>query len=99
MSILKLLLSDVRGIYIPQKFYCVFNLSYWNINSDTVEGIDDLSSPENDFYWDTWEIVLNNAFFIDKDGHKWTLYQDVDLWAICDDLMTDEEKYNFGFDE
>ena len=99
MSGINLLLSDVRGIYIPQKFYCVFNLSDWNINSDTVEGIDDLSSPENEFYWDTWEIVLNSAFFIDKDGHKWVLYQDGELWAICYELMTDEEKHNFGFDE
>ena len=99
MSGIKLLLSKARGIYIPQNFYESFNLSDWNINSDTVNGIDDLSDPENDFYWDTWEDVLNNAFFIDKDGHKWVLYQDGELWAICYELMTDEEKHNFGFDE
>ena len=96
MSGIKLLLSDAHGIYIPKTFYDGFDLSAWNVNHRT---IDDLSDPHKEYYWDTWEVVLNNSFLIDKDGHKWTLWQDGNLWAICDDLMTDEEKHNFGFDE
>lgn len=99
MSGINLLLSDARGIYIPRDFYKSFDLNGWNINSGEVNGIEDLSNPENTYYWDTWDMVLTNAFFIDKDGNKWTLHQDGDLWAICYELMTDEEKHNFRFDE
>lgn len=28
---------------------------------------------------------------LDKDGHAWRLYQDGDLFATCDELMSDEE--------
>lgn len=29
------------------------------------------------------------------DGHEWFLYQDGDLWAVCPELLTDEEYENF----
>ena len=96
MSGVQLLLSDSRGIYIPRDFAEYFELDQWNID---LKYIQRLSSPYDDFYWDNWDVVLNNAYSIDKNGNKWYLWQDGDLWAICTDLMTDEEKSNFGFEE
>ena len=96
MSGIQLLLSDSRGIYIPRDFIECFDLNQWNIDSKYIER---LSSPDNDFYWDNWELVLNNAKHIDNGGNVWTLWQDGDLWAICPDLMTEEEMLNFGFED
>ena len=96
MTGVQLLLSDSRGIYIPCDFAECFDLNQWNIDSKYIQR---LSSPYDDFYWDNWEFVLNNAYFIDDKGNKWHLWQDGDLWAICPELMTEEEKSNFGFED
>ncbi len=88
----QLLLSDVRGIYIPRDFAKGFDLNAWHIDFD----VSALSNPESDLYWDTWERVLNEAYFL-KGEYRFTLHQDGDLWAICPELMTELEKlYFFG---
>ena len=78
-----LLLSDSRGIYIPKDFTNGFE--NWQGLSDDDREI--LANPENELYWDVWQEVLDNAFFVAKDEPnllegKWTLYQDGDLWAV-----------------
>ncbi len=83
----QLLLSDVRGIYIPRDFAEGFDLNAWHIDFD----VSALSNPESDLYWDTWERVLNNAYLLEGE-YRFTLWQDGDLWAICPELMTDIEK-------
>ena len=88
----QLLLSDVRGIYIPRDFAKGFDLNAWHIDFD----VSALSDLEGEFYWDTWERVLNEAYFL-KGEYRFTLWQDGDLWAICPELMTELEKlYFFG---
>lgn len=93
---IEILLSDARGIYIPRDFVQGFDLSKWSCISES--DIEILQNPENDFYWDSWESVLNSAKFTADDGRVFTLWQDGDLFAICYESMTDEEKQNFGFD-
>ena len=95
MSGISLLLSDSRGVYIPRDFVNNFDLDKWHVKADYQ---DVLSSPDNEWYWDTWEQLLNNAYLIDESGNKWVLYQDGDLCAICYELLTDEKRANFGFD-
>ena len=94
MSGVQLLLSDSRGIYIPRDFVEFFDVDKWHTDSEYVKL---LSNPDNDYYWDNWDSVLNKAYLIDGNGNKWVLWQDGDLWAICPELMTGEEKQNFGF--
>ena len=84
----QLLLSDVRGIYIPRDFAEGFDLNAWHIDFD----VSALSDPESELYWDTWERVVSSAFLLDAEGNCFTLHQDGDLWAICPNLMTDIEK-------
>jgi len=97
MSGVQLLLSDSRGIYIPQNFYQDFlNFKTWGLLKSDFKA---LRNPENEGYWDAWEFCLNCAKHTDKQGNVWTLWQDGDLWAICPVLMTDEEKQNFGFED
>ena len=96
MNGIQLLLSDARGVYIPRDFIDNFNLDKWHIDTKYAHL---LSSPDNDWYWDYWDVVLCVAYFVDELGNKWGLYQDGDLWAICHGLMTDAERVNFGLDE
>jgi hypothetical protein len=86
----QLLLSDARGVYIPRDFAEGFDLTAWHIDFD-VSALFDL---EGDFYWDTWERVLNNAYLIEGE-YRFTLHHDGDLWAICPELMTELEKLHF----
>ena len=99
-----LLLSDSLGHYIPRNFCRDFHLIY--SNADTQPGWKNvgeweretcLAGPDDSDYWEAWDSILQNAYHIDSDGHEWTLYQDGDVWAICPELMTAEERLNFGF--
>jgi hypothetical protein len=94
LSAVALLLDSARGIYIPQAFA---DFEKWEgITEEDKETLK--AGPDSEFYWDVWETVLNNATF-KQDGYTWRLYQDGDLWALCDALMTEEEKRNFGMDD
>lgn len=93
-SNIQLLLSDARGIYIPRDFYEDFDLDKWNLKA---EELTVLADPENEWYWDTWEYVLNTAYF-EIDGKTYHLYQDGDLLAVAYDHLTGDEKDSLGFD-
>ena len=96
MSGIQLLLSDVHGVYIPKLFLESFlSFKVWGLLKSDFKV---LRKPDNEGYWEAWNFVLNNAKHTDKDGNVWQLWQDGDLWAICPDLMTEEEKQNFGWD-
>ena len=85
---IELLVSDSAGVYIPQSFIDGFDYRNWGIDIDDVKVI--LDGPDNEFYWDSWENVLNNAKFVDKDGNEWTLMHDGDLWAVRHDYVYEE---------
>lgn len=87
-STIEILLDDARGIYIPQAFYEGFDFAAWGLNvSDYAE----LSSPDNEGYWDAWDDLLRKAEHhvapeVGKSiGHVWRLHQDGCLFATRDD--------------
>jgi len=55
--------------------------------------------PRNENYWEGWIEILSSATYTADDGRKFTLHQDGDLWAICHEQVTQEERENFGFEE
>lgn len=89
---IELLLSDVRGIYIPRDFVQCFNSKAWHLASK--DSRDLLKGPCSHYYWDVWEHVLKSAYFVNDKGQTWRLYQEGDLFAICDDI-TDEQWEDF----
>ena len=93
------LLNSARGVYIPQNFCEGFDLPSWGLDPESWAVKTCLSGPETDDYWDAWEEILNKAVCKDSDGNEYTLHQDGDLWAVCYERMTAEEKANFGWDE
>ena len=87
-----LMMSDSYGVYIPHHFLDC-RIGWHGIAPEDAEII--AQGPDHEWYWEAWDSVLNNAFWIDAEGHRFTLHQDGDLWAICPDLMTNEEYQNF----
>jgi hypothetical protein len=94
---IELLLDSARGVFIPQNFVESFSLVDWHV-SENDRAVLAKGPDDNECYWDVWDCVLNSAHY-DYNGKAWTLYQDGDLWAVCLDLMSEEEKSNFGFGE
>ena len=97
MKAVNLLFTDARGIFIPRDFVLTFHLEKFTGISEWAEN--QCKNEENANYWDAWDSILNNAEYVDIDGNKYSLYQDGDLWLICFDRMSTEEKENFGFEE
>ena len=103
MYSLILILSDARGQYIPRDFVtdnwneiALDHCAAWNVKLSDAEI---LQNPDHDLYWETWDDVLNYAEFKAENGDVYRLYQDGDLWGICYEKMTDDEKSNFGFED
>lgn len=100
-----LILTDARGIYIPRDFLTDENhdtawlhCNMWGLNTENSHCWYNAQFPESESYWDDWLWVCDNAEYKDSDGSIFRLQQDGDLWGICYEKMTDEEKTNFGFE-
>ena len=90
MSGIEILLNDSRGVYIPQNFAEIYD---WGLRPQDKEVL--LLGPDSESYWYVWEAVLDGLTYTDKNGNVWRLYQEGDLFAFCEELMTDEERENF----
>jgi hypothetical protein len=87
---IKCILDSNRGVYIPQNFVDDFDLSKFDgIESEDVKTCK--LGPEAEWYWDSWESILNNAKYTDDDGIKWTLHHDGDLFLVAIDKLSDED--------
>lgn len=62
---IELLLSDVRGIYIPRDFIGIFDMDKWHVSQEQALI---LSIPDDLDYWEVWNTVLDQAFYIDDKG-------------------------------
>ena len=96
MSGISILLSDNRGVYIPRDFAEGFEFSeqgWKNVNQEDLNILKE--GPEHEWYWETWFDVVNNAYYVDAGGKCWNLWQDGDLFAICYEKMTDDERADF----
>ena len=77
-----LYLSDARGIYIPRDFAR-------DTKRDCISGVDaaDLEllarGPDEEWYWDAWASVLDNARVTDPvSGVVYRVDQDGDCWLV-----------------
>lgn len=100
---LQLLVNSAAGIYVPQKFVENFNINQWVPPTPEMEEAYNilLRGPEEDFYDHAWVEILDEAeATVEWEGEQYAfvLHQDGDLWAVCGELMTNDEWENFGFD-
>jgi len=88
-----LLVADNQGIYIPKIFAMNLADAWEDIVQEDLEILKE--GPENHMYWDVWSDMMSFTHHVDSEGNKWYLWQDGDLWAVCPDLMNDEEYEEF----
>ena len=79
------------GRYIPQRFAAEIMPQY--LQGVSQDELNELADPDGEFYWDTWNTILDNATVVYGD-HTYRLHHDGDLWLVCDELLTDEERIN-----
>jgi len=72
-----LILSSARGVYIPRDFATDYGAC---IKGDSLA--DDLTclerGPDDEYYWEAWDRVLDGAVLVDTDGREFTLLNGVD---------------------
>ena len=83
METMRFILDGHHGVYLPQVFVNSFHPQAWSIEASDFLALTE-RGPEDEYYWDTWEDVLNTARFVDENGDTWTLYQGEsgDLFAV-----------------
>jgi hypothetical protein len=93
-SAMRLLVNGAQGIYVPQTFVEDYDMATWEgITPDQIKIL--AAGPDgDDCYWEVWDEVLSSATCSEA-KFTFTLHQDGDLWAICPQLMTNEEHLNF----
>lgn len=78
----ELLLADRNGIYIPQVFCDFFVLDSWHLKKSDKDVKCCHSGPDEEWYWEAWEAIMNKAKHLDSYGCEWHLEQDGDLFAV-----------------
>ena len=85
-------LTDARGIYIPRDFASSFDDRDQRVSGVTAEDWETLDAgPDHQYYWETWDDVLNNAVVTDLEGNRYFLNQDGDLWLVPVGFVWDDE--------
>lgn len=96
-----LFVDSHHGAYIPKVFVEMINRDYWQPISDYDEKIL-MAGPDVDDsceYWEVWHKFIDGSQFLtDQDGHKWFLHQDGDVFLMCEEKMTDQEKQQWDID-
>lgn len=76
-------LEDTRGIYIPQAFAKSFRDREKDVAGVSPESWATLEvGPEDEWYWDIWDSVRDNAIVTDEHGNKYTVYQEGHCWLV-----------------
>jgi hypothetical protein len=93
-------LSDARGVYIPRDFAASFVDRDKNVTGVSKEDwtcLETGPTPENEWYWEAWQSVCDNAKVTDENGAIYTVYQDGDCWLIPVGMEWNEENEFFAW--
>ena len=91
-------LSDARGQYIPRDFAESFERSTRDTHVSGVSAEDWAileAGPDHEHHFETWDDVLRDAVLTGRDGTKYTLHQDGDLWAVPVGMEWSDEQDTF----
>lgn len=95
------LLDSARGVYLPRDAEEILQRAWFAfIGSGGAWILDALrAGPDAEDYWEAWTRVLDTAAYTDERGRVWCLYQDGDLFAVCDELLTDDGRAALGWED
>lgn len=86
----QLLLSDARGIYLPQDFATSFVVRESSLDDAMTICA---AGPDHADYCDAWMEILENGTVEGESGAIWCLHHDGDLFAIRADVEIDPDTY------
>jgi hypothetical protein len=100
-------LSDSRGQYIPRDFAKSFadrDKSVSGVKAEDWECLDigpwnEAEDKPNDWYWEAWESVCQDATITDEKGVKYFVYQDGDCWLVPQGMQWNDENETFEWPE
>ena len=76
---MQLICDSNRGIYAPQQ--TILSLCEEIVNQLPKDAVNDvLDGPDNEWYWESWENILNQTFTFE--GKTYRLDQDEDVWMM-----------------
>lgn len=78
------IVDSAHGQFIPQVFLETHNPNTWELNVNDEDLTSIQNGPEDEFYWESWEKLMNNAVCV-IENEKFTLFQDNDLFIINED--------------
>lgn len=96
MQNIEILLNSSRGIYIPRDFVQSMKTELFGLTEQNKRHWKDAENPDSEYYWESWQWILDNARFDHKDGRVFYLYQDGDVFLVAWDNLSQAEKENFG---
>ena len=82
------------GIYTPAEFKNRFSERLAELVKEgviTAEDVEEISTPDNAFYWESFERIEAN-FFVISEGKRFFLFQDEDLF-LMEEGYPDEEDF------
>jgi len=92
---IELFADSARGTSIPAYFAESHYPEKWDFSKCWPDSLKTIRGDiTQDGYWDAWQDILDNATSMVM-GNEYTLYQDGDLFCICENLMNDEEYLDF----
>lgn len=81
---IELICDSHHGIYCPQ--FAMEQIRDKRLicknYSEVEQYFSDLSTPDNDFYWDAWSDLIDNAILLDSDGNEYYIDHSEDIWAV-----------------
>ena len=87
MRNINLLLDSNRGVFIPRDFATLYldpEMTHLTIKPECVPLVNRckpvISDPNNEWYWDSWDELIDGLILVDRSGNEWGLFQNGDLW-------------------
>lgn len=75
------------GIYVPQRFFERFPQFLEHLNEEDQEII---TNPKHEHYFEVWDYFVS-TFEVIKDGHRWFIHQDDDVFFVSEHHQFDNE--------
>lgn len=75
------------GIYVPKRFFERFPQFLEHLND---EDQDIITNPEHEHYFEVWDQFVS-TFEVVKDGNRWSIYQDDDVFFVSEHHVFDDE--------
>lgn len=94
-------ISDHHGVYVPKVFSSTADRDFFELDGKPVPAelwekleIDPYGEDSSEL-WDVWMYTFLDQVYAVYKGHKWSLFQDGDLWLLRDDMTSEEMEERF----